>query len=102
MLSSMSVLSQYLLPNLADFRRGMEALPPTLDVTLLLKLQKQVGMRLKGIRSLQSIHMNSEYWYLRFSMAVSSLLIKSDKQRMCHQVCIKVIRGCSMPTPRQD
>ena len=79
MLLSTSVLRQYLLSNMADFRRGMEALPRTLDVTLLLKLQKQVGMQLKGIRSLQLIHMVSEYWCLRFSMGISSLRIKSAK-----------------------
>lgn len=88
-------LGNNLFHNLTNFRRGMEALPPTLDATLLLKLQKQVGMRLRGIRSLQLIHMILGYWYLKFSMAVSSLLlIRLAKQRMCRQVCIKVTRGC--------
>ena len=95
MVSSMLVLRQYpLVSNLADFRRGTEALPPTLDATLLLKLQKQVGIQSKSIRSLQLTHMISEYWFLRFSTAVLLLLIKLAKQRMYRPVCIKVTRGC--------
>ena len=93
-LSSTSVLRLSTSAFTADFRRNMEALPLTVDGTLLLRLQKQVGMQSNDIHSLRLIHTILGYWYLRFSMADWLPPIKLAKQRMCRQVCIRVTKGC--------
>ena len=69
-LSSMSVLRLSIPVFTADFRSNTEALPLTLDGTLLLKLRKQAGIQSNDIHSLLLIHTILGYWYLRFSMAV--------------------------------